>query len=190
MRPYGLSLPSCNRLFAYGVPKSFFQILEYLSSLEPEPVKREYDLVELFSGKGQLAAAFRERGLKAATFERDTSPLQDLATDNGFLDATRLVLGLKHKGLLWCGTPCSSWVFLSRGSTGRSRERPLGEEERECVRVANLLVSRVAILIYLAVSRGAVWVLEQPASSIMTCHPRMARIEEQCALPSANMLNG
>ena len=59
----------------------------------------------------------------------------------------------------------------SRGSTFRSREKPLGRPDSECVRLGNLLCARALFLIVLAASKKVWWILEQPMSSVMEWHP-------------------
>lgn len=44
----------------------------------------------------------------------------------GFIRALQLVLRLRVGGLLHAGPPCSSWVWVSRGSTKRTRANPMG----------------------------------------------------------------
>jgi hypothetical protein len=93
------------------------------------------------------------------------------------------VMRLKIGGLLWGGVPCSSWVFLNRGTSGRSRDKPLGNDWQASVRSSNLIVTRFVLLCLLAVARGAVWLAEQPMSSLMLHHPRLQEVQRLgCAL--------
>ena len=94
------------------------------------------------------------------------------------------VMRLKVGGLLWGGVPCSSWVFLNRHTSKRSREAPLGDEGQPSVCRANLLVTRWTLLVLLAVSRGCLWLAEQPMSSLMLEHPRLKQVCELCQTPS------
>lgn len=94
------------------------------------------------------------------------------------------VMRLKVGGLLWGGVPCSSWVFLNRHTSKRSREAPLGDEGQPSVRRANLLVTRWTLLVLLAVSRGCLWLAEQPMSSLMPEHPRLKQVCELGQTPS------
>ncbi|CAK9064416.1 unnamed protein product [Durusdinium trenchii] len=66
---------------------------------------------------------------------------------------------------------CSSWVFLSRGSTGRTSERPLGRRELKSVEDANIMVARIIILLLLCESRKVWWTLEQPVNSLLERQP-------------------
>lgn len=59
----------------------------------------------------------------------------------------------------------------SRGSTQRTRSRPLGRQDSEKVRQGNTMTARVMILCLLMSARSIWWLLEQPGSSIMELHP-------------------
>lgn len=84
-----------------------------------------------------------------------------------------LVRHLRRNGLLFAAPVCSSWVWMSRGSTFRSKERPLGDERVECVQQGNLQVSRLVLVLLYASFSGCTWIVEQPVSSLMWSHPRM-----------------
>ena len=62
-------------------------------------------------------------------------------------------------------------TLRSRGSTLRSRTRPLGRKDSGAVRDGNVLAARALVLCILAAAKGCFWLLEQPASSIMELHP-------------------
>lgn len=64
--------------------------------------------------------------------------INNLATVMGFLVAIKLCLRLMPTGLLYAGLPCSSFVWISSSSTGRSKLNPLGNQECETTRVRNL----------------------------------------------------
>lgn len=70
----------------------------------------------------------------------------------------------------------SPTLVRSRSSTGRSAARPLGRPNQECVATANSMVGRVLILLMICQALGAWWLLEQPASSIMHCHPLFQQV--------------
>ena len=64
----------------------------------------------------------------------------------------------------------------SAGSTLRSRQRPLGRPDSDCVRLGNLLCCRALLLLCLCASKGVWWILEQPMSSCMEYHPLFQRV--------------
>eukprot|EP00959_Pyramimonas_sp_CCMP1952_P170122 3554106-Pyramimonas_sp.AAC.1 len=54
-------------------------------------------------------------GLDFAT----ASAWDDIDVAPGCCKALLCAMSLRGDGLLWAAPPCSSWVWLSRGSTGR-----------------------------------------------------------------------
>ena len=88
--------------------------------------------------------------------------------------ALAMVMQLDAQGLLWLAIVCSSWVWMSRGSTGRSIDYPLGVP-CQSVDAANKMVARCGMLMIIAIARGAAWALEQPMSSLMVKHPTLVQ---------------
>ncbi len=105
---------------------------------------------------------------------------QNLLTPEGFLLAVRSVLRLRTGGTLWGGVPCSSFVWISRGSSGRSKDMPEGNGSL-CSILGNVLLVRFILLSMIAISRGCHVVIEQPESSLMTRHPRVLALQEKMA---------
>ena len=126
---------------------------------------------------GNLSFAFRAKGYNSEGYDISTNPKEDLSTTMGFILALRGVLRLKIGGLLWGGVPCSTWVYISRGTSGRSAAQPMGNTRMACVRAANLVTARFAALVLVAVARGAQWLVEQPGSSVMDLHDRFKAIK-------------
>jgi len=166
------------RMAYYGLPRVVFPIIAYLLSLG---IERDLDCVELFSGAGALNHAFQDLGMTSDKLDVELNPLHDMNKTPGILHALKLCLRLKVGGILWCGVPCSTWVFMSRGSTGRSAGAPLGRETSPAVVAANILASRVVVCILVAVARGAMWCVEQPSSSLLERHPRFRLLEQLSA---------
>ena len=82
-------------------------------------------------------------------------------------------------GLCWMAFPCSSWVFISRGSSKRSRLRPQGRRRYAKVVEANRLARRVVYAARYVEKKGAYWVLEQPVSSLVYEYPPMRSLLKQ-----------
>ena len=59
----------------------------------------------------------------------------------------------------------------SRGSTLRTKLKPLGDKSRPSVALGNLLTSRAIVIIMIIAAKGCWWVLEQPSTSLMHLHP-------------------
>lgn len=57
------------------------------------------------------------------------------------------------------------------GSTGRSRNNPLGRADSIACQKGNILACRALVLMILCAAKGIFWCLEQPSSSCMEWHP-------------------
>ena len=81
-------------------------------------------------------------------------------------------LRLKPGSISALGPVCSSWVFLSRSSSGRSCLFPLGlESERAWVKDANIMNARVCVLLLILTFGHCTFLLEQPISSVFNFTP-------------------
>ena len=67
---------------------------------------------------------------------------------------------------------CSSFLWLTRKVTKRCRVYPLGDSSSQFVNDGNLTVSRLVLLLEMVVFRLAIFVVEQPISSVLECLPR------------------
>ncbi len=104
--------------------------------------------------------------------DMEYSTLHNVLTPVGLLCMLRTVLDLRPGAVFWAAPPCSSWVFLSRGSTGRHLQIE-GDFCQRGVVAQNALIERLILALELCTLRGVVWVLEQPASSCLWRHPAM-----------------
>ena len=83
-------------------------------------------------------------------------------------------------GMIWLGTERSSWIWLSRGSTRRTRVRPRGGAcARISVEKGNDLTARSAVLIAIAYAHRLIWLLEQPDSSLIKIHPALNAVRRR-----------
>ena len=55
----------------------------------------------------------------------------------GFLKLIQLVLKTRADGLIHCGPPCSSWVWVNRATSKRSRDSPAGDASIQSVAYGN-----------------------------------------------------
>jgi hypothetical protein len=99
----------------------------------------------------------------------------------GFANAIRYILRLKRGSFCMLAPVCSTWVFVSRGSTHRSHAYPMGNTGFSSVRDGNKMVSRVALAIYLLNAKQCFWILEQPMSSLLMLHIRMQQLMDSGA---------
>jgi hypothetical protein len=172
------------RMRVLGCPASFFTILVDIqackAALGTPNVRGSLILLELFCGVAAITRSFEQAGLSAMGYDFLKDPLyNDINGDAGFMCVVSLVLSLDPiQGFLWLATVCSSWVWMSRGSTGRSMEFPLGIP---CLSTdnGNKMVARCALLMLLAIAMGSAWCLEQPMTSLMAMHPALQWLKER-----------
>ena len=107
-------------------------------------------------------------------FEVLSNPTCDMLSAEGFLHALMLIRRLKPSSLVHLAPVCSSWVWVNRGTSKRSREHPLGDTSLAYICQANQMVSRVIMICLVATARGHTFVIEQPSSSVMDSHPKFA----------------
>ena len=127
------------------------------------------DAVEIFAGARAITDAVLGLGYKAEALDVSYGSEEkwDLRTKAGLDWAMQRVFSLRIGGTLWCAPVCSSWVWVSSATSGRSAERPEGNTEREFVRDGNHFMMITSALALLAHLRKCAFYIEQPASSVM-----------------------
>lgn len=139
-------------------------------------VLKTRNFVEMFAGDKAVTKGLRLLGYHGDAIDVRFDSRHDLLTPTGFLLAIALVWGTAKFGVLWLAPPCSTWVWLSRSSTGRRPHRPAGDEHKENVMRQNMLVGRLCYLINLAWHLGVYFIIEQPASTVMFSYPRLQKL--------------
>ncbi|CAK9076947.1 Putative rhamnose biosynthetic enzyme 1 [Durusdinium trenchii] len=77
------------------------------------------------------------------------------------------MLRLQVGSLFWSGLPCSLHVWVSRGTSGKTRSNPRGNPDKhDCTKEANMIAARFALCILICLARGVWWICEQPVSSV------------------------
>ena len=77
-------------------------------------------------------------------------------------------------GLDWIALKCSSWVWINRGTSKRTKDNWEGDESRPGVLEANRSTVRVCIILLLGDALGNKQSLEQPISSSLEDVPHLA----------------
>ena len=75
------------------------------------------DLLHLFSGENNPGKAMQKRGYTTKNFDIRNDNSQNCVQLLGLLYAGILVAGIVPGGALLAGPDCSSWVWMSRGSS-------------------------------------------------------------------------
>jgi len=157
----------------YGVPSMVIHLALTVIRACNLDHKQTLHHVEYFAGKQAVTNAFQAAGLVAMSFERDRDMVhQNLLTDAGFLTAFLYTMKILDGGGTLAAPVCSSWTFMNRGTSKRSVDKPLGNTRLSYIQDANVMVSRVCMLCWLAAARGLMWIIEQPSGSLMEHHPR------------------
>lgn len=104
--------------------------------------------------------------------------LQNMEGTLGFLNALRMNLRVKRRGLIMLGLPCNSHSFMSSSVHRRSEELPYGDETTSLVVMGNLLAYRSTLIILLCIVRSVAWFLENPGGSKCLLLPAFAKLLE------------
>ena len=143
--------------------------------------------LELFGGKGHVAAAWRHQGFATIVFEIELGDQFDLCRSatikliEGWL-SSHCVAGL------WLGTPCTTWSRARRGPPDsawcaiRSSKHILGFEglrlrDLEKVRLGNLTAKVSARLIRRCIALHIPCGLENPLTSMFWIFPFLAQVD-------------
>ena len=76
------------------------------------------------------------------------------------------ILRVKPLGLVGAGVPCSPHVWVSSGTSGKTKANPRGNGGYLAT-LGNMVVARVAVCLLIACVRKVYWYIEQPGSSVM-----------------------
>ena len=125
---------------------------------------------DVFCGTGGLSAAFVRRHSRSPasgiSLDLSISSAHNILEDSGFALCIQSVLELVPMAIAVIGLPCSTFVFMSRGTTKRFAENAwLGDEAVECVRAANIIANRIVLLCKLLTLRLVQYMIEQPMTS-------------------------
>ena len=126
-----------------GVPTVLMQIILRVYIDPNVSLDQTLQSVEFFAGDKAYTNAKAKLGYMAVGFEiKDDPTMMDFMSPLGFLYAISLCCQLKPASQSISAPVCSSWVWMSRGSTGRTRYNPLGNRWVQCVRTGNAMVSK------------------------------------------------
>ena len=178
----------------FQVPNSVIDVIptmvmEHISQERPLIVNRNLDLVDLFAGKARIARWATLAGLHAIAFDKLYGEHMDILTPVGLALIVLLVLRIKVGGLLAAGPQCSSWVWLSRKTTKRTKKNPHGAKSNQPVLDGNATNSSMALLCYLGSLLSWDWLIEQPQRTLFFETQMMKAVKETIANVSTCSLN-
>lgn len=145
-----------------------------LELLRTSPDAEELDFGELFAGQGAVSSSLAALGYRGRALDRERCPDMDMLRPLGMAIALRVALSIRPGGCMWLAPPCSSWVWLTRGSSGRNVTVE-GDVTLASIVAQNAIAERVALILAVLTGRGVYWIVEQPASSVLWDYPAMRR---------------
>jgi hypothetical protein len=129
---------------------------------------------EVFCGWGIIFAQCVRLGLASFYYDLDIGGQRhNILTGSGLLFLIQNLLTIVRGGCVWFGIPCSTWVWIARGHTERTKKNINGNTHREDVCQANRMVDIIAMLLDLLVLRGVFYVIEQPSTSLVWFHKEL-----------------
>ncbi len=121
----GVSPKTYRRLKRMAIPAMFMQALAIVAFLccDFTPLQ----VAELHSGVGHIWLTACAWSIPAQGCEiRDSPVWEDALIPEGFFQMIRLIWMLMTGSIARWGTPCSSWIWMSRSKTGRNAVTPGG----------------------------------------------------------------
>ena len=97
-------------------------LLSILASFDHLPPSWDIDAVEYFAGVQSVTRGFAGRGYRAMAYDIVIDSRFDMTTSVGFLYAVELALRVRPRGFAFFAPPCSSFVWVNRGTSGRFTE--------------------------------------------------------------------
>ncbi len=149
-------------------------------------VNRNWDFMEFCSGSGRLTWWFMHYGFRGCAFDKMYGGHMDAATVAGLALAIVLLLRVKPGGLCFMAPECSTWVWIGRKQTGRSKDNVLGNSSTK-VQDANRLNQATALLCNIASQWGVHFVVEQPSSSLFFLTDCMRTVIDHTGATRASM---
>ena len=132
----------------------------------------DYRFIELFAGSGNVTKALRMAGFPGLAMDLVYCDAYDFLSLAGFVLSLIGILKLQDEGLVVLAPVCSSFSSMSRATSQRSPNNPLGDSYKQFVRDGNIIGSRVVLAMYLIEALGHVYLLEQPGGSTFPLLPR------------------
>ena len=177
----GLSDRMINVLRQFTVPQVVFDIFAIMFQSTIFSNIRDVDALEFFAGASAVTKNLALKGLLAINYDIGIGgSSMDWNSGEGYVTALQLWRRLVSRGLLWLGTVCSTWIFLSRWSTHRTTGNAIGDTSSAFVREGNRQTARSALMMVLALANDFCFVLEQPLTSMMMKFPPMLHVAKMC----------
>lgn len=140
-----------------------------------------HHFMEVFAGVGNLSKELLRCGYLGSAFDSEYMSAHNLLSSYGIKLVIDCLTSIRRGGLLWLGTPCSSFVILCRCQNERCEENMfLGNVNKLFVQLGNCLAEISSILFLLGYMLGIRTVVEQPGSSCLFRMPSMSGVVHFC----------
>ena len=167
-RSRGLRPATFQRMVLAGIPMVVLNAFVWMEAMAPSRDARKVSCSELFSGIGIISGAWDEHNYETSRFDISHDELfENILSAEGWMTAMRMMRDTHPHGMTSIATVCSSWIYLSRCTTGRSSMRPLGDRSVDFVVDGNCMCARVSILLVLGTCMLLCMLHEQPATSLI-----------------------
>lgn len=90
-------------------------------------VARDVQLLDFCAGKARITRWAEAAGIRAIAIDRAYAAHLDATSDEGLATVLLALFRVERGGLAFMAPQCSTWVQMSRGSTGRSPTNVLGK---------------------------------------------------------------
>ena len=145
------------RLTHGGVPRVLLRTCATLLVALGPGATRDLQALEFFSGFAAVTKAFRSAGFRSYGYE-----IQDHIDDQcnwlssvGFVHALCCAMQLEHCAFAMNAPVCSRWGWINRGTSGRTVCNPAGNAAAPSVANANVMVSRMVLMLRMLTARAA-----------------------------------
>jgi|LakMenE18May11ns_1017448.scaffolds.fasta_scaffold9714080_2 hypothetical protein len=88
------------------------------------------DFVEFFAGEAAISRGLRAFSHTGMSFDARYHEWHNILTPIGLLAAIGAILRVREHGVVWWAPPCSTWVWVSRHSTKRTRDTTFQTQQR------------------------------------------------------------
>jgi len=125
---------------------------------------------ETFAGVAAVTDDFRADDKTATALDLKYGQECNILGDLGYLNHVMKIVQT-DVGVLFAPV-CSSFGGINRATSKRSKAKPLGNQSLKYIKDANLMATRVVLLMWLCTATGLAFVLEQPQGSTLEMNPR------------------
>lgn len=151
-------------------------LLEVGVRLRQSPGRIQF--AEFFAGTAWVARGVARVGWACRALDAKYLPSHNILSRDGLRVWLLSTLDISRGGCQWLAPVCSSWVWLCRKQSGRSRSNPHGHSWKAFVQVGNRMLELVLFQALLGFSLGVDYVIETPMSSLLCFLPEFLRFTE------------